>query len=67
MYKDTAMKIIHADMTDTTKTSILLVARMAIDTEMARTIPGAMSGQMIDTKINGHPITQIYTIIIIKN
>ena len=55
MYKDTAMKSINADMTDT-----------MIDMEMARMIPGVMSGQMVDTKINGHPITQIFTKIIIK-
>jgi len=59
MYRDTAMKIINAD-------TMIIMVNTTIDMEMARTIPGAMSGQMVDTKINEHPITQIFTKIIIR-
>ena len=48
MYKDTAMKIINADMTDT------LITMIVIDMEMF--------GQMVDTKINGHPMLTIIRI-----
>ena len=58
MYKDIAMKIIHADMTDIMKTINSQVARTAIDMEMAQTvhtIPRAMPGRMGDTKKMGIP------------
>ena len=57
MYKDTAMKIINADMTDTMipmTTTIQLVSKIVIDMEMF--------GQMVDTKINGHPMLTIIRI-----
>ena len=69
MYRDIAMKIINADMTDTmiimVTTMIIMVTKITIDMEMARTIPGAMSGQMADTKINERSTTQTFTGIII--
>ena len=49
MYKEIAMKIIHADMTDIMKIINSLVARTIIDMETARTVhtvPRAMSGQI---------------------
>ena len=69
MYKDIAMKIINTDMTDTmiimVTIMIIMVTKIIIDMEMARTIPGAMSGRMADTKINERSTTQIFTKIII--
>ena len=62
MYRDIAMKIINADMTDT---MIIMVTKITVDMEMAWTIPGAMSSRMADIKINECSTCQIFTGIII--
>ena len=63
MYRATVMKIINTDVTVTMIIMIIiqLEAKITIDMEMVRTIPGDMPGRTVDTKINEHPITQLGT------